>query len=376
MPTPQYQPAPKNAQAVRVAHSWLRAVNVPATDSARPGCDIAVKCADGAVIDVALVLSFEDELPDSAGLVVLAGDMANPNLDVAFEALHVITEEAGYGRPVPVDRGPRIRVYGDDFFLVCARHTEFRRAPDMPSEKQKKYAPLVARACRSFFAKNAKLCAMHGYEVQDLTTYAWTWTNIFVHSYEVRKETNAQGDDNERLFTKYMKDQFFHLFKQMLDANKKLFPDPDTVHIALMGRTFDENHSVEKYSTDPREGIATQLDASGDDRFSLEEPKEVSADRRRRAAAKVLKENLARLPHDVMVQKLKETSENENRDYQTRREARRLLRVHAKGCAACENLTLPLLATQGAVEVGGRGKETEAGVDALGGEEGPLDFGQ
>lgn len=372
MTTANYIPPAKNALAVNVTRSWLAAVNVPATISKAGGCDISVTASDGQKIEVAFVDSLDGPLPDIDCLVVLAAEAASYKKEVALAAFHVITEVAGYGRPIPVDRGTapsHQQVYGKELFLAASRHTEFRMAPNISREVAAEFATTVMWACRSFFARNTKLCLMHGYQVEDLMTYAWVWTHIFAHRHRIAKPTHKLGDDNQRLLTAYMKHRFGEFRLCLVKQGRSTLPSPDIAQIALMGRVFDANESIERYSVDPRKENAIVEDDG---------KKVLSTRRRRKAAAAMLQANLAALPHDTMVARLKEAAESSLRDYGTKREARRQLLVHFKACAHCQEagMSLQPLAGGKSEEINVRRKKAMAPVDGAGGmEDGEHVFG-
>lgn len=308
----------KQDQAIAVTMSWLAASQIPAK---KMGKTVIVVAKGG----TSMTVLFSEPANGTNSVSVDAESMASSNRKLALETFWKITEAAGYGSPKPVDRGADLekRIYGSEFFLSVARHTEFRHAPNLSAKQVKKFEPAYMRATRSFFRRNSQLLVHHGYEVADLTTFALVWTHIFAHKH-YREEL---GDANERILIKYLRHRFAELWQHLIRQGRSQFPSPDTVHIALMGQVFDENHSHEKYSTDPR--------------FDMEEQenikKEISAARKRKAATKVLRANLQNLPHDQMVKVLHVTANSPCRDYSTRKEARRLLIKHAKGCEDCKH---------------------------------------
>lgn len=329
-----YSPLSPNSRAVRICHSYCQAASIPVRISNRPHCDLAVTAKDGTTLDVAIVMSPQtDELADGPSITLLASDVASPKLEVALEAFHILTEEAGYGRPIPVDRGEKHKVYGNDMFLIVARHTEYQRAPDMSREKLARYMPVIQRACKRFMSMNAKLLRMHMYEMNDLISLSIVWTTIFAHSSEILSPTQEEHDDNERLLTKHLKSQFFHFYTKLLGENAKQFPDPDTVSIALKGHVLDENHSIEKVAVDPR--------TEGEPVVEEKVETQAAVARRRDAARIVLDRMLAALPHDEMLKKLRREYENTCRDDKTREYARQRLIDHAKECDACLGAKFP-----------------------------------
>jgi hypothetical protein len=364
----QYKPRPRNAGAVNVTRSWLNAVGIQADDSAEPGCDLVILNAAGELLHIAIVNSLTDELPDIDDLlVVLAEEIGHYTTSKAVEAFHVITEVAGYGRPIPVDRGvapSRKEIYGNDFFLQAARHREFRSAPDLPTTKRAEYAPIITRCSRAFFGKNARLCLAHSYQVDDLISYAWIWAHLYAHRYEVHKPTHKNGDDNARLLTAFLKHRFLEFKTLLLKQGKNVLPDADVAQIAMFGRVFDENDTIERYSVDPRKTLEDGIQRAEEEDDTEDE--DVAA-RRRRAAAKVLKANLAALPHEEMVARLKRIAESTVHAYPTRKEARRQLINHSKTCAMCTEVGLslkPLTGGREGEEVDVRRHENPASSDS------------
>lgn len=340
------------ATAQRICRSWMGATNIPTAGAGGGLLRARAKNGD------AVTIRFDSEVLDAGRSFLLEiAKITSPDLAVATAEFHRLTEDLGYGSPTPVDRGPRHHVYGDDFFLVVARHTEFHRAPDLSPEAIKRYEPIVKRACRTFFARNTRLLMMHGYEISDLESYAWVWAHIFAHTSElmyVRRDGEPQeinDDDNRRLLTKHLKDQFFHMFTKLRDSSKTVLPDYGTAACASLTEGV-----VDVWQT-PDEEVADQPIAP--------------AYKRRANAQAMLKERLAGLPHEDMVAKLLEQCSNPNRDYATRREARRIVRTHIKGCELCAGIDLGSLSL-GGHEIDEGGHEAVAGVHALGVEEGPV----
>jgi hypothetical protein len=373
-----YKQPKQNWFAVNVARSWLAAVGIKVTESGTPGCDLLIPSADGGPpIELALVASF-DATPDVDCLAVLATEIGNAKLNIALDAFHVITEVAGHGRPTPVDRGiapPQKEYYGQDMFFVASRHQQFRASPNLSKHITKTYEPTVMRACRGVFARNTKLCLRHGFGVDDLATYAWIWTHIFFHRYQVAKPTHKNGDDNQRLLTQHLKQRFSEFIKLVMQYGRSAFPSVQDAEIALLGRVADASEYVgrglrsKEFSDGAGHDFQNPIGYSFDPR-SPEEPvdenaKEISASRRRRAAVKLLNAALEDLPHDDMVHRLKEAAESPQRDYSTKREARRRLLVHFKSCPMCQEMGLSLRPLDGgdAEEVLVRSQEDAPGGD-------------
>lgn len=311
----------KQDQAIQVALSWLEACRIPAK---KMGKTVIVIAKGGTPMTVL----FSEPVNGSNAISVDSADLASSNRQTAMATFWQITEATGHGTPKPVDRGADLekRIYGDDFFLSVVRHTEFRHAPNLSAEKMKKFEPIYSRSVRKFYQRNVQLCTVHGYQMSDLFTFALVWTHIFAHKHYREDD----GANNERILAKYLKHRFAELWQHLVRQGRSQFPHPDTVHIALLGQVIDKNHSRERYSVDPRLK----------DEAPVSDKKDISAARKRRAATKVLRANLASLSHDEMLQVLLTAANSPFRDYATRKEARRLIIVHAKKCEDCQHTDL------------------------------------
>ncbi|CAB4127297.1 hypothetical protein UFOVP75_126 [uncultured Caudovirales phage] len=311
-----YQEQPDNAFAVKVLRSWLRATNIPFQDS--PSTDLAVQKADGSWQDVTVALAGTERQPRA--YIVHANDIAHKKNPIALMTFHALTNTLGHGKPLPVDRGPDIaqNALDHDFFLGAARHRDFRRSPNLPAAKYKEYKDVMDSACRSFLSKNPKLCAFHGYEIDDLRTYAMIWVHIFVHKYEVIKPTQKDGTDNQRLCMKYLNNRFYQMF-QMMERGKVLTAPPkEEVSALLYGQQMDD-HMGELYVTPHEEDI--EVHVSREDRSSTTEN---------------LRAKLSEMPHDQYVEHLTRIVAYPYQDVGTRRLANQRLKAHKADCPVCQ----------------------------------------
>jgi hypothetical protein len=314
----------KKSVAENVLRSWLRATGVPFQDQ------------DGVLLvepstRIAVVLPGNKLADDVLSIVA---DISAADLTTALEVFHVVTYATGHGLPTPVDRGPapgRAEIYGQDLFLVAARHREFRNSPDLNRAQAAFYRPVVVRWARGFHRRNRQLCLVHGYEVDDLVTFGWMWAHVFAH----KSEVVTNGDDNLRLLTRYLQQRGGELHRYLVKKVRDTTPDAPTAHFALTGEPLVTSSSSE-------EG----------------EPGRRIIVRSRKDAGQQLRSNLAALPHDRMVLALTDASTNPNRDYATQQMAAKLLREHASGCSSCNPVS------QGREE-NVRGADAARGAEAL-----------
>lgn len=306
----------KTVQAQKVLRSWLRACDIDFGEHPR-----GLRVGD---LDVFMAHD-QDELEE--GLNVNAVALASPDPATALEVFQAVTEAAGQGMPTPVDRGqaPTVKeMYSSqDLFLVAGRHREFRHSPDLPRSKVLEYEPVVHRACRSFLARNRRLCGAHGYEFQDLTTFAWVWTHIFAHKGELPGCEHVE--DNRKLLSAYLRQRFAKLFGDLWRRAGATFPDRDTAQYAITGEVFEAH-----------------LEETGE---SDEDDEEDPVARRQRAV-ETLKNRLSALPHDQLVQKLEHEATSQQRDHATRMVALKHLRAHAKDCVTCAGRRFSLSAAE------------------------------
>src|SRR5512133_2889804 len=149
-----------NARAVSVLSSWLKACNVP----------FSVNNDNTVTIDKKLKVNLQIDSESKKDAVnIPAKDILNPNIPKAISAFQRITDMAGYGRPVPIDRGPiPTKKLGykntEEFEYVAFRHREFRAAPNPDSKELLKYEPIIKNLSKSFYRKNFRLCDLMGYK--------------------------------------------------------------------------------------------------------------------------------------------------------------------------------------------------------------------
>jgi len=335
-----YQKEPKNARALCQTMAWLKAVGVPHKLSEIPGTDLLLVKKDGGDFDflvVKLAVESEETKPAVECLTVMAKELASTKHQVALAAFHTITEAAGFGKPIPVDRGaePEKRLsYDDNFELVSMRHREFRRVPNPDAQDLVQYKKVMEQACYRFINLNQDLCRRNCLLVEDLMTYAQVWTCNYLGLYKVAVET---VNDNVRKLRAHLKQRFAEFAYMVKKKERNCFPSPDTVQIALLGQTVDENHRLEGFSTDPT--LEDNVDPDYSERHvELDLSDEES---RRQSAAASLSKHLRILPHEKMVEVLNEAITNTSLCHDARGEAAKQLRMHQKTCVACGGQSTP-----------------------------------
>jgi hypothetical protein len=333
---PNYHVQAPNATAVNILRSWLNSLKIPNRPGDGSGSDLTVVTADGKNVEVKVCL--RGEAPPADKVVVFSNEMTGKKTDVAVAAFHRVTETAGYGKPVPLDRGaepeknangnPRKLHYRDEPLLVAIRHTEFRRSPNPPDDRWKLYRPTIEKTSWAFMRLNYELCLRNGLGIDDLMSHARCWTVNFCARYETPTPVNH---DNERKLYAYLQQRFANDLRMILKKKERsVLPDAETVAVALYGRP---DHWTQDPQALMEEAEAAQEEPPGDpDRCELDLS---SASARRDSAAKLLQKLLDELPHDRFVEVLTETAQNTAFDIITRKEASRRLRVHLDDCETC-----------------------------------------
>jgi hypothetical protein len=195
-------------QASHILKSYLQALSIPYT--AGNAEDLVVHGKNGSHVGVRF--SNRTELAGD-GVQVSANDMLSPDLERIFSAFHTVTEAAGYGRPLPVDRGaaPEGKVtYQDDFELVYLRHQIFRRTPT-PADMSvvEELLPYIKRAATKAFFKFKGIFTPMGFSESDLLNIGRVHTLSYLHNYADSEDSTS----NIRLFTEFLNQRFAELAK-------------------------------------------------------------------------------------------------------------------------------------------------------------------
>lgn len=341
-----FAPQKPNATAVNILRSWLKSVGIANRPSTVPGFDLSVSVAGGGDLEVQ-VCRRKDETMPGQGVQVLASDITGKNLARALSAFWRVTDAAGLDRVKPFERGaepepnakgnPRKLHYRDDEFLVAIRHTEFRRAPNPDPERFAHYKATMEKTSWAFLRLNFELCARHGVGIDDIMTHARCYVVNFCTRYETPEEV---FHDNERKCYAYIRQRLNSDFLPILRKKERsMIPDAETVSIGLYGRPFFGRswftHGQDHVGPEVSLGMEEE-DVEDEDYVRRHRLLDTSTPAARRAsAAAMLRELLAGMPHDAMVEALRGASENLVLDSVTRREAARQFGLHAKGCSTC-----------------------------------------
>lgn len=310
-----YRVKPKNSHAVCVLGSWLRNCNVPYSIQYESDCDIIVQ---GLTCDIKICV-FAGILPGNThDITIMASDITGKDRTLAFRNFHYITEAAGYGSPIPVDRGAGLNkkpIYHEDFELVAMRHTQFRTAPNPKPEHLKGYRPIVENTASSFLRNNQAICTINLLELDDLLTYAMTWTINYIGHWEIPYP--SYSNENPAKLRAYLQQCFVEFRGLLLKKSKNCHPSKATIEAVGQMPIVLSPYEEELDITEPPE----------------EDPKDVLA--RRKNADILLSHYLADLPHDRMLELLTEASENLEIDPDAADEAYKRLLKHQKTCGIC-----------------------------------------
>lgn len=342
-----YEKEQKNARALCQASSWLEAVGIDHRRSQTPGLDLILVKADGSEVEVKVAASAEEPRPASEHVFVVAADVTSRHLEVALKTFHVMTEAAGFGSPMPVDRGqaPEAKLhYGDNFELVSMRHNEFRRVPNPETGHLLQYKPVMEKACYRFVNMNPDTCRRHCLQIEDLMTYAMVWTTNYIGLYEVANPTN---NDNERKLSRHLKQRFSEFADMIRKKERNCIPSADAASVAMAGvpvRAVIQSDAGDgdggchyELAVDPftEEEIDSDYVRRHNELGNLED-----AVGRRSAAATVLAKNLNKLPHDRLLEVLQGAADNQALCPDTKAEAARQLRLHRRNCETCSGVKI------------------------------------
>lgn len=312
------------SRASSVIASWSKAVGIESGVSEKKGINLTLKGKDGKPLDVVISDGETPTIDGSRVIVVKTDEVLSCDLSVALAAFHAITEAAGFGKPVPVNRGeePKGRRLNqtDDFDLIALRHKEFRAAPNLKAEDYKPFEMVIQSACRAFYRKNYYACKEMMLEVDDLRTYALGWTTNYLHKYNLLSGTQ---DENRKLLRTHLRQRFAEFAKNLHAKKADCIPTQETYHICTAG-----NVDGEVDDTVPMDDDYTKRHKVLDTR---------NAQARRVSARKLLADSLAALPHDEMVEKLSYVALNPSfQNLDAVDEAKYMLEEHRKTCPVCQ----------------------------------------
>lgn len=314
----------KVERAVTQTTQYLKVLNIPFEVE---GTTLNIKSPAGKTVVIVLVSGAEAASQDT--IQVSVEELAHRDSMVSQQAFAKITEAAGYGKPalvLPRAARPTKKLhYQDNFELVTMRHCEFYKVPNPPQEKYEEYKDVIKGASKSFYMRNKKYLSAHGMELEDCIQYAMVWATNYFGLYEVSSATiaNRKGRLYNHLFQR-----FSELAKNLEKKGRSCIPSTATCRL---GMGLDEN---ETYSYTAEIDGDEQIDADYVARRNLIGNTK-SAEARRKGAARLLSQLLDALPHDEMIEKLREVASSPHQNYFAQKEASRRLAKHAKQCSTC-----------------------------------------
>lgn len=337
-------------RALCLLTTCLDAVKIP-NNATSKDLLVVVETKSGQLLEVSIVLE-SPAAPMSNKIEVLAGEITSPHRETAAAAFWTVTEAAGYGKPVAVNRpAPSLsdkgkRIYRGDPDLVVWRQKVVRQTPNAPVHVFKEFASVVETCCRFFFNKNRDLCALLGYDIEDLKTYGNMWLNSF---WSTGRVVDVQrGDENHRLLYNFLRQRFAEMYRQMkgsrtqntiLDRQSvatalglEYVKDVDTRATTTQGKEFNTSFAVQvpQHADSVSDLLAQSREKKKRCVLNIKTPAS-----RKSSAAELLAKELGKMPHDVMVQTLTDMHQNSYACPVTRQEAKRQLRLHREACTTC-----------------------------------------
>lgn len=181
-------------RATHMMKSWLRSMGIP---FAAEGSNIVVN---------GVPVTFGKPGKNFDGIAFKPSDITSPDPKVVFETLHKVTEAAGFGRPMPVDRGEMRSenvTYHDHYEDIYLRHRHLYRTPNPAPEDVAKYRHVVRRAAEKAFFRFNLIATSVGFEVDDLYNIGLLHLGVFLHHY-------AYEDDekNFRICSAFLRQRF------------------------------------------------------------------------------------------------------------------------------------------------------------------------
>lgn len=306
-----------NSRAVQQLVSWFRAVDIPVSDITDDS--LTIIATDGRNIDVITAQDTGTEALIDRNTAIIPATISGLRVSQVMRFFHSITRIAGYGEPVPVDRGtePVLKATHKDFDLTVIRHREFRRAPNPTPESLARCTKTINSAVRNFLRNNHKICAAHGHDIDDLLSYGHIWAVNFLGLHDLP----SQYSNQQNILYSYIKQRLKH-FLDMLHKKErgKVKAGEDPVAGVL---------DIDTCSYILPEYVAPSL---VDGYLDLIEEK----NRRLRAKA-MLRKELKSMPHDQLVFTLTRISSAQFHDCSpdTRQYAAQILAEHKSSCPVC-----------------------------------------
>ena len=323
--------------------TWLTAVGIGYEDSTQ---GLVVTSKDGAKVPVAVVLKGTQPAPGAIRL--LARDLSSRDLAKSLNVFLGLQEALGYTPPkMPVNRGPiptHKASFLDDFELVAMRHTDFRRSPNPSNEVLRSFKVVVDKAVWKFYKKNIQTCADHGYEIEDLRSYAMIWT---VNYLGVKQGEQLERDDNERHLFQYLSQRFIEFREQLNKKARNVLPMLDDAYIAMHGRPYEYSNKTGWFAAEAEVDNEWEIPTTAEE--GSESVTGAARERSKKAAATELNEQLAAMPHERMVTVLSDAVANDRIHLDARRAASRKLQAHARKCLECSEVEFPRAPGDGSV---------------------------
>jgi hypothetical protein len=280
--------------------SWLKAVDIPFQDYTSY---ILVQSESGNSVP----LCFDAEPLLTGHILINKDDVVNKKMEKSLDFFTNLQKQLGYVPKDPVNRGAFATKKSNDFDLIAFRHYELRKCPNPDPKKLKYYKPVIDIAVNKFYGKNTALLAFKTIDKEDLFTYANIWTINFIGLYELP----VRGDDqNKKLLMQYLKQRFYDLVQQL---NRK-----EEVKLSYSGAAIPFLDVIQNVSD---ENVTPQL------------PKKYYSNK--------LNDKLSNLDHDKMVEVLMDAINNEEINFDARKEASKRLHAHSLACTKCSTLNMP-----------------------------------
>ncbi len=244
-----------HSQAIHVLKSHLNALKINfSTDSESGG--LIVKGAKG---DVPVVLTDGKSTIEGDKLAINVEDIIAPQLEKVLDALHILTEFAGFGRPIPVDRGPAKKgriTYHDEYEDVVLRHQLLRRSPNPDQKELERCLPIIKRVVYGIMRQFKPVFGAMGMDEADLVSIAMVHTVSFLHNYAYESETK-----NNKLLTEFLVQRLGEVakitFRKAYDCSclpqsvkKSLSTNPEWSDDDLYSRALSTYESQEVVSAD------------------------------------------------------------------------------------------------------------------------------
>jgi hypothetical protein len=231
-----------NQYALCVLDSYLTASKIP--HEVLPGEDgVDFRIQEKSSKRMVTVSIQVEKQPVSADLVVLVEDVMSLTLP-RYTAFHSLTEPLGWGKPIPVDRGPAPEGKVYDTHLLVIRHREWRNAPDLPEQVlAEKYDRIIRFLARIVLRDpNRRAIVMHaGEDFDSLCLIGRIIAMNFHHKYRDLRNTEQF---NRTAFGAHLKQRFRNALTLWRRQQESNLPDEQTVAIGL---TRDVNGSLESF---------------------------------------------------------------------------------------------------------------------------------